>query len=88
MAIKTNQTTTYGEICNLYVRLNNTEASNHGVKAVALFRGWLSEDAFKSGKGFVFEKSIEINLDVSKPLWQQAYAALKTIDGFEDSVDC
>jgi microcystin degradation protein MlrC len=77
MAILATVETTYGEVRELYVRLNNIEASNHGVAAVALFRGYISSDAFESGKGFVWERSVEFAPDVSKPLWEQAYAAVK-----------
>lgn len=76
MAIKIKEETQFGEERDLYVRLNNLEASNHGVKAVALFRGFLSEQAYDDGKHYVFEKKVEFDPDVSRPLWEQAYAAL------------
>lgn len=82
MAIKAKVDTLHGENRELYIRLNNVEASNHGVKCHALFRGFLSEDAFNGGSHYMFEKRIEFDADVSSPLWDQAYEALKEdIDG-------
>lgn len=77
MAIKANVQTKFGEERELYIRLNNVEASNHGVTTHALFRGFLSEEAFKSGAHYIWEQNIEFLADVSKPIWEQAYAALK-----------
>ena len=88
MAITSNQETSFGEVRNIYIRLNSLSASNHGVKSVALFRGFLSKEAFASGKNYVFEKEIELTLDVSQPAWVQSYAALKTLAEFLNSVDC
>lgn len=76
MAIIAEVETQYGEKRKLYVRLNNIESSNHGVDSKALFRGFLSEQAFKDGKHFLWEETIRFKPDVSKPLWEQAYAAL------------
>jgi hypothetical protein len=77
MAIKATVETLHGEKRELYIRLNNVEASNHGVTSHALFRGFLSEDAFDKGKHFVWEREIQFTPDVGKPLWVQAYEALK-----------
>lgn len=65
-----------GATRQLYVRLNNVEASNHGAEAHALFRGFASEKAYRTGKRFVWETTITFKPDVSQPLWEQAYAAL------------
>lgn len=78
MAIKIKEETMFGEERELYVRLNNVEASNHGERATALFRGFLSEQAFRDGKHYVFEKTVEFVADVSTSLWEQAYVALKS----------
>lgn len=78
MAIKATVTTKFGEDREVYIRLNNIEASNHGVTSYALFRGFLSKEAFDSGASFVHEEVIEFSADVSAPLWDQAYSALKT----------
>ena len=79
MAIKATVETSYGEERELYIRLNNIEASNHGVESRALFRGFLSEDAYNSGKQFLWEHTVEFTPDVGKPLWDQAYRALKAV---------
>lgn len=77
MAITAILTTSYGESRELYVRLNNLEASNHGLQATALFRGFISKDAFDAGKGYVWEREVSFAPDVAGNLWPQAYAALK-----------
>lgn len=76
MAIKATVTTPHGEERELYIRLNNVESSNHGVASHALFRGFLSKEAFESGAHFLWEREVEFRADVSLPLWPQAYAAL------------
>lgn len=83
MAIAAIVTTQFGEDREVYIRLNNIEASNHGVPAQALFRGYLSQEAFESGAHYVWEGSVEFASDVSQPLWPQAYAALVAQEGFE-----
>ncbi|MGV0912443.1 hypothetical protein [Martelella sp. FOR1707] len=87
MAIQATVPTQYGENRNCYIRLNNVEASNHGVNAVALFRGFLTEAAFQSGAHYVWEATVEFSADVSQPIWPQAYAALKAQEAFSDAVD-
>lgn len=77
MAIKATTETSFGEDRGLYIRLNSMETSNHGLTSHALFRGFLSKEAFQGGKSFVWERSVEFMADVSQPLWAQAYAALK-----------
>lgn len=77
MALQATLETSYGETRPLYVRINNVEASNHGVQAVALARGYLSKQAFDERKAYVWEQTIEFTPDVSLPLWEQAYAALR-----------
>lgn len=68
----------------LYVRLNSAEVSNHGVKGHFLFRGYASKDAFTGGEKFLWEQSLEVSVDVSQPIWKQAYDAIRS-DG---DVDC
>lgn len=75
MAILKTVPTQFGEDRELYIRLNNVEVSNHGVKAVALFRGFLSQEAFNNGSHFMYEQVVEFDADVSAPIWGQAYAA-------------
>lgn len=82
MALLAEVETIHGEKRKLYIRLNNVEVSNHGVGSRALFRGFLSEQAFKEQKHFLWEEYIEFKPDVSKPVWEQAYAALsETVKG-------
>lgn len=83
MAIKATITTQFGEDREVYIRLNNVEASNHGSPAQALFRGFLSQEAFESGAHYVWEGSVKFVADVSQPLWPQAYGALVEREGFE-----
>lgn len=82
MAIIANVTTQFGEDREVYIRLNNVEANNHGVPAQALFRGFLSREAFEAGAHYVWEKKVTFVPDVSQPLWPQAYAALVEAEGF------
>lgn len=87
MAIKTIVKTQYGEDREMYIRLNNVESSNHGAVTYALFRGFLSRSAFEEGAHYMWEQSVEFVADVSQPLWEQGYAALKDQLGVE-CVDC
>lgn len=83
MAITATVTTQFGEDRVVYIRLNNLEANNHGMPAQALFRGFLSAEAFAAGSHYVSEHSVEFTPDVSLPLWPQAYAALVAQEGFD-----
>lgn len=83
MAIQATVTTQFGEDRKVYIRLNNIEASNHGFPATALFRAFLSREAFEAGAHYVWEKQVEFSPDVSKPIWPQAYAALCAEESFE-----
>lgn len=83
MAIKAIVPTQFGEDREVYIRLNNVEASNHGATSLALFRGFLSKDAFKAGAHYVWEKWIEFTPDVSKPIWEQAYQALIELENLD-----
>lgn len=77
MAIQARITTIFGEERDCYIRLNNIEASNHGQPAQALFRAFLGRAAFEAGHHYVAELPVEFAADVSRPLWGQAYDALK-----------
>jgi hypothetical protein len=87
MAIQATVETSFGEERELYIRLNNVETNNHGVTSHALFRGFLSQQAFEDGKHFVWERQIEFTPDVSQPIWPQAYAAVKTDADLSGAVD-
>lgn len=87
MAIQAKVDTEYGEERSLYIRLNNIEASNHGVPCNVKFRGFISKEAFDSGSRYLWEKDIEFLADVSLPLWTQAYEALKTQINLSDTID-
>ncbi len=82
MAINETISTRFGEKRECYIRLNTVETSNHGAPTRALFRGFLSREAFESGAAFVWEREIEFAADVACPLWPQAYAALVEEEGF------
>lgn len=58
-----------------YVRLNNFQTISK-TEAVALFRAFASAEAFKAGKNFVDEFEVSFAPDVTRSLWEQAYAAL------------
>jgi hypothetical protein len=88
MAIKANLETNFGETRELYVRVNSVELNNHGVPSLALVRGFLSEDGYRAGKPMVYERQVEFAVDLSQPVWCQAYAAVKSLDGFVDAEDC
>lgn len=77
MAIKATVETPHGDERELYIRAIHVHAINHAGGSHALFRGFASEDAFKAGRHFLWEQEVEFNADVSKPLWEQAYAALQ-----------
>lgn len=87
MAIQAEIQTQYGETRECYIRLNNAEASNHGVPTTALFRAFLSKEAFDAGAHYAAEFSIEFDADVSQPLWPQAYDALKSSGQIGPSTD-
>lgn len=87
MALKATVETMHGESRELYIRLNNVEASNHGAPATALFRGFLSQEAFQSRKHYVWEREIQFAPDVSQAIWPQAYASLKAEPDMAGSVD-
>lgn len=77
MAIVTKVETSFGEERELYVRLNNVSASNHGVEGLALFRGFLNKEAYQNNKHFLYEEAINFKVDVSLPIWEQAYSEIK-----------
>ena len=87
MAITTTIQTSFGEERECYIRLNNMEASNHGMPAKALFRAFLSQATFADGSHYVAEFDVEFQADVSKPLWSQAYAELIEENAWLDYVD-
>lgn len=87
MAIKANAETMFGENRDLYIRLNNAEVCNHGVPSVALFRGFASEEAYRGGKPFMWERTVEFTADVNESVWSQAYSALKALPELEGAQD-
>ena len=78
MAIITTVKTSLGEDRELYIRLNNIEASNHGERSSAKFRGFISQEAYQTGANYAWEQDVEFVADVTQPLWEQAYRALKS----------
>lgn len=88
MAVTTILETRFGESHKIYVRVNSVSTNNHGAISSLLFRGYISREAFKDGGVFVWEKEIKAILDVSSPIWDQAYKHLKELDEFNESVDC
>jgi hypothetical protein len=86
MAILATVKTIHGEERSLYLRVNNTEVGNHGAMSHALVRGFLSEEAFNTGKHYIHEETVEFLADVSRPLWEQVYDQLKL--SYSDAVDC
>lgn len=87
MAIQTLVATEYGENRSLYIRVNNIEASNHGVPSNVKFRGFLNRGAFEAGARSVWELDMEFFADVALPLWPQAYKALKAEKKWVDALD-
>lgn len=77
MAVLANVKTQHGEDRELYVRVNNIETSNHGVMSTVLFRGFISQEAFKDGYSFLYEESIEFVVDPALNIWEQAYKEYK-----------
>lgn len=79
MAIKAKVETLSGETRECYIRLNHVDhVVNHDeLPAHALFRGFVSQEAFDNRKAFVWERSVEFVPDHERPLWVQAYEALK-----------
>lgn len=88
MAISAVVQTPYGEDRDLYIRINNISTSNHGVSSYALFRGFISREAFLAGSSYLWEKELELVLDVSQPIWTQTYLEIKKLPEFADSIDC
>lgn len=87
MAVQVELQTNFGEIRPLYIRINNVEASNHGVDANALARGYISKEAFEARKGYVFECEFTFTADVSKSLWPQAYEELLKRPEFASAIE-
>lgn len=87
MAIQATVNTVYGESRNLYIRLNNMEASNHGEPCNVKFRGFVSQEAFREGSRYLWEVNIDFFADVTLPLWVQAYDALKQKMKLVDALD-
>lgn len=87
MAIQATVNTEFGEERILYIRLNNIEASNHGVLSNVKFRGFISKEAFEGGSRYLWEKDMDFLANVDLPLWAQAYSALKKEIMFSDAVD-
>lgn len=85
MAILATVETNYGEDRELYIRINNVEVSNHGVKASALIRGFASKEAFENKKHYMYEETIEFDADVSGNLWEQAYSVFCESLGIENN---
>lgn len=79
MAIVTDVILNTGETKNLYLRVNNVDASNHGVESKFLVRGFLSEQSFRDGYHYLHEEVINFTPDVSVSLWDQAYSRLKEL---------
>lgn len=79
MAVLADITTSFGEARECYIRLHNIEANNHGEKATAQFRAYLSQAAHAAGGHPVREYTVRLDADVDLALWPQAYAALKAI---------
>ena len=90
MAIIATVKTSLGEDRELYIRLNNIEASNHGEMSSAKFRGFISQGAYQAGANYAWEQDVEFMADVSQPLWGQAYQALKSALNVDGNVieDC
>lgn len=88
MAVLATVDTGFGESRELYIRLNNFEQlANHGVPAVARFRGFLSQAAFAEGAHFVIERLVEFTADAPEAPWPDAYLALKALPEFAEAVD-
>lgn len=77
MALELTMKTPQGEVRRLYVRLIVSEDNNHGEPARALFRSFLTKEAFKAGHHYVHEEEISFHADVDQPLWRQAYDAFR-----------
>lgn len=88
MGVTANLTTSYGETRGLYVRVNSLSTSNHGVSSNVLFRGYISQEHFQAGGGYVWEMEMDFMVDVSGQIWSQAYESLKALPEFFECVDC
>ena len=89
MAIKATFVDVYSlEERELYVRLNNFDTLSKHAPSAARFRGFLSQDAFKNGASFVWERVVNLNVsmdeDAASP-YEQAFIALK--EQLNDSED-
>lgn len=89
MALLVTMDTVLGKDKPIYVRVNTLTLSNHGVEAPALLRGFASEEDYRSGAPFVWEREFNVSpIDVSMPLWPQAYENLKKLELFLGAEDC
>ncbi len=85
MAIIATVKTMYGEDRELYIRINHAEINNHNVNSEFTFRGYLVEVDYSEAK-YIYEHIINMIVDVTGNIWQQAYEKLKEeISPFEDA---
>lgn len=94
MAVINNLRALSGEDRDLYVRLialesvpNNQPDGTLSVPAAAVFRGFISQDAFKDGGNFVWERTVEFVPKFRGDIRKEAYAALKAQPDFADAVE-
>lgn len=73
MAIIATIDTNFGETRDLYVRINQAHVSNNGQASTADLLGYISEDAYRRGASPVYESTVRIIIDVTKPSWPQYY---------------
>lgn len=78
MAILARVETHHGEERELYIRLDHFERlNNHGAPALAVFRGYISKEAFDARAAFVWELGIELEANAPEKPWELAYSELQ-----------
>ena len=93
MAIIGKVNTPAGEDRELYIRVitvttpNNQPDGTLSVPAVALFRGFASEDAFKAGGRYLWERELEFSPKFKADIRKEAYAALRDLPEFSKATD-
>lgn len=80
MAIIAKVETDSGESRELYIALIGFEGLTKHGESSAVFRGFLSKEAFDAGKSFVWEKLISFKTDMAEKPGPIAFEALKNAD--------
>lgn len=80
MALQAELLTNHGESRSVYIRLNNIDNMTKHTFWNALFRGYISKEAFEGNWGYCWELVVSFKGDENRPAREQAYEALRAYD--------